>query len=173
MKQIFTLLFSLLAITAFSQDITNQLGATDGSSTFIIQNNAATPAKVFTVNDQGSMSASGAVSMGIKIIETSDSPYPVESTDYTIIADANDADIIIDLPPTANNPGRIIIIKNTDSGAGGTHDVIVNVATGDGINGSTQTSGTLDKENEAATIQSDGDGSWWVISSHIGTVVTK
>ena len=93
MKQLFAILFSLLAITTFSQDITNKLGGDGtGNSNFLIQNSADPVKDVFTVRDDGGIIGTGSMVMPIHVIQSTelvDGVYTATAGDYTLIADAS------------------------------------------------------------------------------------
>lgn len=80
--------------------------------------------------------------------------------DYTSVIDATAGAVVVNLPPSVANPGRILIIKKGDPSA---NAVTITPFAADTIDGS----GTfaLTVENESVSIQSDGNGTWHVLSA--------
>jgi hypothetical protein len=78
--------------------------------------------------------------------------------DYTVIVDATVAPRIVNLPPVADSPGRIYIIKKAD----GTANAVTVTA-----NGANTIEGfgilALTAANPLVAIQSDGNSIWHII----------
>jgi len=163
MKYLFTLLLSIFVITAFSQDVTNQLGNNDGTSAFEVRDSDGDPA--FAVFDNGSIIGLGSMRMPIKIISTN---YLVTTGDYTLLADATGGAITVTFPVGLQVSGPIINIKKADNN---NNDVTLT----DGTN-----SVTLNSKGDGATLQyykdtdgADPDYTGWYIIAESGNGVTS
>lgn len=81
---------------------------------------------------------------------------------YTILVDATLANRTVTLPPSASNPGRIYIVKRTDSSVNSVTVIPSGADTIDGVGSAVLTS------LSAMTLQSDGEGLWSVVSESAG-----
>ncbi len=80
--------------------------------------------------------------------------------DYTLLANASGANRVLTLPDSTAHPGRIYIVKRTDTVGGNT--LTVAAAGTDLIDGAaTILIGTL----ESRVLQSDGNGNWYILAS--------
>jgi hypothetical protein len=156
MKQIMTMLFSLLLVAGFSQDITNQLGNKDGSSGFLVKDSDGTD--VFAVSDEGAIIGTGSLIMPIRLVNSN---ATISNGDYTILVDASAGNVTITFPTDLQISGPIINIKRVDEAA--SNDVILT----DGTN-----QVTLSRGRSGAVLQFflDEDGvdpdytGWWAIA---------
>lgn len=87
--------------------------------------------------------------------------YAVKNDDYLILADGATPQVV--LPPAADVPGRVLIIRSTDNK--GTQ---VRARTGDTIDALTGVM-IYDSESQvnAITVISDGKNTWWVVNKSI------
>lgn len=92
------------------------------------------------------------------LIDDTDSPYSIDGEDGTILADATNGAITINLPAVASNTHRVITVKKTDSSS---NAVTLDGNASETIDGSTTLE--LSSQNEFVTIQSDGS-QWYVVS---------
>ena len=156
MKYLFTLLLSIFVITAFSQDVTNQLGNNDGTSAFEVRDSDGDPA--FAVFDNGSIIGLGSMRMPIKMITET---YTVTAGDYTLLCDATNGAFTVTFPVGLQISGPIINIKKADN----VNNNVTLTDTDEPAN-----SVTLNSKGDGATLQyyiDPGDGSktgWYIIA---------
>jgi hypothetical protein len=81
----------------------------------------------------------------------------VLSNDYIVLADATAADIVLDLPPAADNTGALVTVKKTDASA---NTVTVDADDAETIDGATTK--VLTTQYETIRLVCDGV-EWWVI----------
>jgi hypothetical protein len=89
--------------------------------------------------------------------------YQVLESDYTILCDASNNKIKVELPPAVNNRGRVLVIKKTnrDKYKLNSNEVEVSCAEGT-IDINNQT--TIKMNYSSRTFQSDGEN-WWIIGT--------
>jgi hypothetical protein len=102
-------------------------------------------------------------SVHYSIIKTTDRVYQVLESDYTILCDASNNKIKVELPPAVNNRGRVLVIKKTnrDKYKLNSNEVEVSCAEGT-IDINNQT--TIKMNYSSRTFQSDGEN-WWIIGT--------
>lgn len=103
----------------------------------------------------GTVSVSESLSIATRAI-TSDRPLDV--SDHVILADATAGDVTVTLPSASGVPGRVYIVKKTDSSGNG---VIIDGQGAETIDGAATY--TLTQQYEAITIVCDGT-EWWILS---------
>lgn len=83
------------------------------------------------------------------------SNYAAHATDVTILADATGGALTVALPPAANVPGKIFVIKRLNSGAN-----LVDVSSFDLIDGTSPQG--LTAQYQKMSVQSDGT-TYWIV----------
>ncbi len=107
----------------------------------------------------------GGLSRNIKEINHSDSPYTVLSTDYTLIINHSDGNVIINLPKASLWTGRLLNIKDITNNA--TYQGVIHCYTNDFIDNDhydINFTGSHSEWSIQSTGKESGDYSWIIIS---------
>jgi len=101
-----------------------------------------------------------AQNLAVTVVNSSNTPYDILGSDYTIKADASGSDLVANLPSAALTPGRILRFKKTDSSLG-----IATIAPSGGETIDGRSSYILTEQYDAINIQSDGSN--WLLMSEL------
>lgn len=115
-----------------------------------------------TIVSKSKMVCEGAIYQNITT--TSNELYVATEYDYTIVCDASDNKVTVNLPAPQNNRGRIIVVKKANKDKYKLNSNLVNVACSEGridINNITE----IKMNFSTKTFQSDGEN-WWIIGSY-------
>lgn len=125
-----------------------------------------------TLNIEGSLKSINVLSKGKMICQgsvyhnittTTEKKYDVGETDYTIICDAKNNIININLPPAQNNKGRVIIVKKANSDTFKINSNKINIFCDESridLNNTTE----IKMNYSSRTFQSDGEN-WHIIGT--------
>lgn len=113
------------------------------------------------VTVDSSLSCRGSVSHNINKI--SESRYNVQPNDYTILCDASNNKITVNLPPAVNNSGRVLIIKKTNTDKYKLNSNQIEVTCEEGTIDINDTI-SIKMNYSSRTLQSDGEN-WWIIGT--------
>jgi hypothetical protein len=115
-----------------------------------------------TLVSKGKLTCEGAVYHNI--VTVTDTIYNVSDYDYTIVCDASNNRITINLPPPQNNKGRVIIVKKANKDKYKINSNLVSITCAEGvidINNKTE----IKMNFSTKTFQSDGNN-WWIIGTY-------
>ena len=118
-------------------------------------------AKSIVSRIQQKLVCEGAVHHNIKKINTP--IYDICSEDYTILCDAADHKVKVNLPAAINNRGRVLIIKKTNTDKYKLTSNVVEIACEEGPIDLGE-SCIIKMNYSTRTLQSDGEN-WWIIGS--------
>ena len=118
-------------------------------------------AKSIVSRIQQKLVCEGAVHHNIKKINTP--TYDICSEDYTILCDAADHKVKVNLPAAINNRGRVLIIKKTNTDKYKLTSNVVEIACEEGPIDLGE-SCIIKMNYSTRTLQSDGEN-WWIIGS--------
>ncbi len=93
-----------------------------------------------------------------------DATYNVEDTDTTLFVNAIDTEIHLNLPPASEHEGRIVVIKKIDDS---NNYIQIYPNSGDHIEIEASISLGIHTPYNAVTLQSDGDGYWYIIGQYL------
>ena len=113
------------------------------------------------VTVDSSLSCRGSVSHNINKI--SESRYNVQPNDYTILCDASNNKITVNLPPAVNNSGRVLIIKKTNTDKYKLNSNQIEITCEEGTIDINDTI-SIKMNYSSRTLQSDGEN-WWIIGT--------
>jgi len=97
------------------------------------------------------------------IVMASEPTYNVQPDDYTVLCDAVDHRMVVNLPPAVNNKGRVLIIKKTNSDKYKLTSNVVEIKCEEGPIDLGE-SCIIKMNYSTRTLQSDGEN-WWIIGS--------
>ncbi|MBL97618.1 MAG: hypothetical protein CMF52_07360 [Legionellales bacterium] len=138
--------------------------ASSPNLTFDAENNTLAVNGIIGANNvtvDSSLSCRGSVSHNINKI--SESRYTVQPSDYTILCDASNNKITVNLPPAVNNSGRVLIIKKTNTDKYKLNSNQIEVTCEEGTIDINDTI-SIKMNYSSRTLQSDGEN-WWIIGT--------